>query len=237
MAAIYVNGVKTSCMAIGGGGQDISEIVRLTSTEYDALQTKDDTKLYQIGTSAASELITKSFQGNKRILRKQDISDYEFWYEDLYFPYKYNSSDYILPFGFGIETQENYQKNWQLEFKVTIPTGTDPNSSEFPVFGTVDSSGRYLEFYVSRNGTGFKIFSNDYSDSSVGNLSGTDVVVKREGNVLTISSDGVTTATLTWNGSSYDDSALMYIGRYKRSNLYLMSGFIEYIGFKWLPTT
>lgn len=219
----------------GGGSSEISEIVRLTETEWNNLSTKDNNKIYNV-TNSNGDMIKKTYQGNRRILRKSDISDYEFWYEDLRFPRYYISGDFAMQYywindGIQIFLNENLNRGWQLEFNV------DPQSSnENPIIGTASSNPssataptQNLEIYP--RGSNLLLYGK--ISAKIPNAIGEDVIIKYENGTVTVYVNDVVAYTTNFTPVADTDNYFI-IGDYR--NNYCFEGVMNYIGFKWLST-
>lgn len=242
MAAIYVNGIKTSCMAIGGGGTDISEMVRLTEAEWSNLQTKDEDKIYLI-CNDQKDMIRKMYQGNRRILKKEDISEYEIWYEDLWFPYYLaTSSGYTYSadrYAFDTDLEPFSSENYQRSFEVCCKINPILNQN----YGNIMASHSYrsnkvFQFYFYRSdngiGTAFKSDGNTIEISSDCRNKDLRMVVDRSNqNACTVSIyiDDVLAGSAEFTNFTDSDNPLR-IGLYDTYSPF--NGYIDYIGFKWL---
>ena len=214
----------------GGGGGQISEIVRVTQTEW-ASTTPDTNKIYLV-TTDNGKMILKQYQGNQRILRKGDVSDYVFYYEDLVFADAYISGnyydDYYIPTGIILNSTDNINRDWQLEFSIT----RDEMGYEEPIIGTRSNGGTYLEIYTMGNSDQLGIYGNFGDYNRLGNINdGQDVVINCENNVWTVTVDGVQTMQRTIT-RSVDETNELIIGDYRA--YYIFHKTMNYIGFKWL---
>lgn len=240
MAAIYVNGIKTSCMAIGGGGTDISEIVRLTEAEWSNLQTKDNDKIYLV-TNDHGDMVRKQFQGNRRILREQHPENYNVYYEDLYFPAnldtntgKYHSADQyafdtdIYPF-----SSENSSRSFEVTFNV------EPHLSQN--YGNILALHTYQSGYVGQiyvhttdNIYGFGIALQSSSDvyRHLSDITNKDVriVVDKTNLEVKCYVDDVLVNTSSFTNFTYDSPfRIGFYGGYSPFN-----GKMNYVSFRWL---
>ena len=250
MGAIIQNGnigaiIKNGIVYGGGivdGSEQINEVVRLTQTEYDNLATKYNNKLYLI-TNSNKDMIYKQYQGNRRILRKQDISDYEFWYEDLIFPdvlsvsnnnYHNNARNYAINTGIEIFSSSNYQKSFEIDFKVNPVF----NTSDSHRYGNIIAKNNYtspeFQIYVDEQINGVGI-TNGSMDSRISNMFNKDIryVFDRDNGNVKMYVDDVLTDTQSLTTSIEADNPLL-IGLYGTYSPF--NGTINYIGFKWLDT-
>ena len=218
-----------------GGSEKVTETVRLTETEWNNLSVKDNNKIYYV-TNANGDMIRKTYQGNRRILRKSDISDYEFWYEDLRFPRYYNSGDFARQYywindGVQIFLNENLNRGWQLEFNV------DPQSSnENPIIGTASSNPssataptQNLEIYPQGSTSTLLLYGK--ISATIPNAIGEDVIIKYENGTITVYINDVVVYTTNFTPVADTDNYFI-IGDYR--NNYCFEGVMNYIGFKWL---
>lgn len=226
----------------GGGSSEISEIVRLTETEWNNLSTKDNNKIYNV-TNSNGDMIRKTYQGNRRILRKQDISDYEFWYEDLIFPdvlsvsnnnYHNNARNYAINTGIEIFSSSNYQKSFEIDFKVNPVF----NTSDSHRYGNIIAKNNYtspeFQIYVDEQISGVGI-TNGSMDSRISNMFNKDIqyVFDRDNGNVKMYVDDVLTDTQSLTTSIEADNPLL-IGLYGTYSPF--NGIINYIGFKWLTS-
>lgn len=193
----------------------------------------DSDKIYLV-TNKNGDMVRKQYQGIKRILRKEDISDYEFYYEDLYFPASldvqssvYNSArNYAIDTGIELFSNENYQKSFEIVFKV------NPHLSQS--YGNIFAKNNYttpsFQIYCSNDN---KIGITYNTDHIYNDCAGKDIkiIVDRINNEYKFYADNVLidTQSIT-NWTENNNSSL--IGLYGVYSPY--NGFIEYIGFKWL---
>lgn len=226
---------------------NIHKIVNLTYTDWNALVTKDKYTLYNVFTDRESTIIWKTFLGDKRILcykDENDLSDYEFWYENLWFGYTNGASSYaryqsIINTGIKIRSAANINRDWQLEFNCE-PTHTNKSGgSESPIIGSYGSSSpNYYELYTKHSDTNDNLYPYGCigNDSSLGSITNKDVIIRKVNNVITYIVDGVEVRTYNWNSSSTteSDDYQMVIGYYRQSHFF--EGNMKYIGFKWLSS-
>lgn len=237
MSSIYINGHKTNAIAskltksIKGG-------ITLTKTEYNALETKDDKIIYNIVDIDRPFRVLEQYQGDKRItLYKDNVSDYEFWYEELTFPT--NSAGEFEPEQAAIVTtvdinnEETINRDWQLEFYFT-PNDNGYGTNEYPIIGSLSSSGSGLiELYTQlSNLQGFWLYGSSLPDSNIGDIKNKDVKITVENHVFRLWADGELIYTKNDYNPGSHTSNVLTIGSYRMG--YLFSGKIKYIGFKWL---
>ena len=242
MPAVYVNGVKTSCIAIGGS-TDISEVARLTETEWSNLQIKDNNKIYLI-CNDQKDMVRKMYQGDRRILKKEDISDYEFWYEDLRFPYYLNTSTgtaysadrYAFDTEINPFSNDNKERSFEIDFKI-INAILGHSYGNIIANHAYDSSKVFQIYYYegeSKVGFGFQQ-SGDHNTSSTSVLNKDIRMVfdRTESPTVTVNIyiDNVLDSTFIVTNFEYSNNALR-IGLY--DNYSPFNGCIDYIGFKWL---
>jgi hypothetical protein len=226
-------------------GQQILTWTYDTTVDYTDLQAPDalpypadNSKIYLV-TNNTGDMVKYQYQGSRRLLRKQNISDYEFWYEDLMFPIgmssnssgKLNSYEhYYINTWIQINSTANRGRPWQLEFCVNQMIGNG-SSSEGVVFGTPTNSNQNFEFYLGSNNNLY-LYGTGFNDDNCGDVQGKDVVMSYENDVLTVTVDGVVTKTKNYSPSSDDNVNTAYIANYRGN--YCFSGMMNYIGFKWL---
>lgn len=219
------------CVGNSGGG-NISETVRLTETEWNNLSVKDNNKIYYV-TNDNGDMVIYTYQGNRRILNyKNDISDYEFWYEDLKFPRNMSGADYAysyywLDHGIKLNSTENFGRSWQLEFNVSPQNGS---SNENVVIGTTTSGDQNIEIYMGNTNNAMLYLYGKIS-AYIANARDKDVVIKFENNVVTVTVDGTLTNTINYT-PTVDNNNYFVVANYR--NYYCYSGIMKYIGFKWL---
>lgn len=214
----------------GGGSAEITETVFLTETEWNNLSVKDGSTIYYV-TNENGDMVLYTYLGDKRILNKSDISDYEFWYENLKFPRNMGSGNYAynyyrLNHGIKLNSAENLGRSWQLEFNVSPQAGS---SSENVVIGTDTSSGQNIEIYFSSSSTTLSLYGK--ISATINNAADKDIIIKFENNVVTVSLDGVITNTINYTPTE-DNTNNFVVANYR--NYYCFSGIMKYIGFKWL---
>lgn len=222
--------VYFKCM--GNGGGKITGTIRLTETEWNNLSVKDNNKIYYI-TNENDDMIIYTYQGNRRILNyKNDISDYEFWYEDLKYPRNMGGADYAYNYywldnGIKLNSTENLGRSWQLEFNASPQSGT---SNDKVVIGTDTSSDQNIEIYYGGNNYATLYLYGKIS-VTIQNARDKDIIVKFENNVVTVTVDGVLTNTVNYTPVE-DNNNYFVVGNYR--NNYSFNGYINYVGFKWL---
>lgn len=237
MSNIYINGHKTNAIAskitksVKGG-------ITLTKTEYNALETKDNSIIYNIVDINRPFRVLEQYQGDKRItLYKDDVSSYEFWYEEVTFPTtsagEFEPEQAAIITTVDINNTETINRDWQLEFYFT-PNDNGYGTSEYPIIGSFASSGSgRIELYTQpSNLQGFWLYGSSLPDSNIGDIKNKDVKVTVENNVFRLWADGELIYTKNdYNPGSHESNPLT-IGSYRMG--YLFSGKIKYIGFKWL---
>jgi len=218
----------------GSGSGRISSTVRLTETEWEALSNKDNSTIYYV-TNANGDMVLYTYQGSERILNYKSaaaISDYEFWYEDLKFPRNMDSTDYAysyywLDHGIKLNSTENLGRSWQLEFNVSPENGT---SRENAVIGTSTSDDQNIEIYMGGTNNAVLYLYGKIS-ATIQNARDKDIVIKFENNVVTVTVDGTLTSTINYT-PTVDNNNYFVVANYR--NNYCYSGYMNYIGFKWL---
>ena len=232
VGGIIRNGILYGGVLSEGGVSEISEIVRLTETEWNNLSVKDNNKIYYV-TNGNGDMVLYTYQGNRRILNyKNDISDYEFWYEDLKFPRNMGSADYAYSYywldnGIKLNSTENLGRSWQLEFNVSPENGT---SRENAVIGTSTSDYQNIEIYMGNTNNAMLYLYGKIS-ANIPNARDKDVIIKFENNVVTVTIDGVLTNTINYTPTE-DNNNYFVVANYRDN--YCYSGYMNYIGFKWL---
>ena len=237
MSTIYINGHKTKAVA-SKLPQSIKGGMTLTKTEYNALETKDNTIIYNIVTEGRPFRVLEQYQGDRRItLYKDDVSDYEFWYEELMFPTnsvgEFEAEQAAIVTTVDINNTETIDRDWQLEFYFT-PNDNRYGTSEYPVVGSLSGNGNgNIELYTqSSNLQGFWLYGSSLPDSNIGDIKNKDVKITVENHVFRLWADGELIYTKNdYNPGSHTSNPLT-IGSYRMN--YLFSGKIKYVGFKWL---
>lgn len=228
------------CIGSIQGGTDISEIVRLTETEWSNLQTKDDNKMYLV-TNDHGDMVRKQFQGNRRILREQNPEDYDVYYEDLYFPAEldtssgnYESAD---QYAFDTDVSPFSSENSSRSFEVTF--NVDPHLSQN--YGNVLAFHTYQSGYVGQiyvhktnNVYGFgialKSSSDVYRHSSDITNKDVRIVVDKTNLEVKCYVDDVLVNTSSFTNFEYDSPfRIGFYGGYSPFN-----GKMEHVSFKWL---
>lgn len=200
-----------------GGGSNVSNVSKLTETKYENLSTKDNNTIYIITPDNRDDIILYQYQGNDRITSK-DISNYEFWYENVYLSNSFSITTNVNIGG------TNYNRDWQIEMNLEKPftasnitiIGFENINSDFD-----QSSGYDLQ--------GFNLFGTS-SQQIVQNFPDKDIIIKKENGTVTVTADGVQTFT---SNVFADIDANMILFNYYSGNYY-WQGWINYIGFKWL---
>lgn len=217
IGAIIQNGIVYGGTIQGSGGSNVSNVSKLTETEYANLSTKDNNTIYIITPDNRDDIILYQYQGNNRIVSK-DISDYEFWYENVYLSNSFSITTNVNIGG------TNYNRDWQIEMNLEKPfaanniaiIGFENTSADFD-----QPSGYDLQ--------GYNLFGTS-SQQIVQNFPDKDIIIKKENGTVTVTADGVQTFT----SNVFDDiDANMILFNYYSGNYY-WQGWINYIGFKWL---
>ena len=235
----------------GGGGLSVPTNVWYgTQSQFDDISTKDNNTLYYIqkrsyhgninGTYTST--IDGIYIGNTKLYPiVKDGWDYVI--ENVYFPDTnptglYNV-DYELNTGLQVNSAENKDRDFQIEFKATLST-TASLSGDQLLFGCGTSASSYYsifrEVYLNTSGA-LCISGNNINDTSyVNDCSGHDMkfIFSRANNSLEIYKDGTLATTLnnigTVTASDYDFD--LGISRY--NNNYRFHGTLNYFKFKWL---
>ena len=221
-----------------GGGEEtkIDKIIELTETDYNALATKDPNTLYNVLTDSEA-LIKYSCLGSNRIVNNPNISQYEFWYENLFYAKgtAAGTSDLnpTIYTGIKILSQSNINRDWQIEFNV-IPIN-DGGGSENAVIGVTASSGNNrFEMYTKKENSNLYLYGIFGNDSNLGDISNKDVVLTKSNNTVTCTIDGTQVSTKAWDASNTSESDDLAINIGSMRNFHTFCGLINYIGFKWL---
>lgn len=224
--AVYVNGIKTNTIAIGGAG-NVSTML-ISESDFDNLSVKDGNTVYEVYHNTFGTQILTRYQGDKRIINyKQDISEYEFWYEDVACIQKPDnkSGDTSEIVNTGITWNEFISNDWQIEFNATSVL----NSSESAIIGS-NTSGNLEIYFVSTNSLYIYGFG---PDRAMTDCNGADMKITfnhttKETNVY---KNDVLIDTFTASASS---SSSAYIQLFDYRDNYKFLGIVKYIGFKWL---
>ena len=250
MAAIYVNGIKTSCMAIGGGG-GISlptNFWKGSQSDYDNLQSYDDNTLYYIEIHSADKdqsriahFTSKIYLGTNQIFPVQK-DGYDFYIENFDCPNTVpgnSDNDYAINTGILLHTTENVNRPWQLEFKAELAQSPAVSTDHVIIGGWRDQSQIY-EIYLNNSGN-LCVYAAGISDSSkVTDANNHDIKMIRNGSSIEIYKDDVLSTTLTGFNPGTTSGSYVYplmLNYYSRNENYRFHGTIHYLKFKWLPTT
>ena len=176
--------------------------------------------LYYVTDDSRNDINLYMAQGDNRIPSKyfEDISDYEFWYEDV------SISDYPVQTDISFEGD-----NANRDFEFVFNLGPRAVGSECVLIGCNDSAREI--YYDSYGNVDLKAYGGILGQASsiVPNFAGKDVVIKRESGVVTVTSNGTVTVTSdTWDLPGYL-KLFAYTG-----NNYKYVGHINYFGFRWL---
>lgn len=225
----------------GGGGTDISEMVRLTESEWSALTEKDMSKIYLV-TNDHKDMVRKQFQGDRRILREQNPENYDVYYEDLYFPGDLDTSSgsYVSADQYAFDTDvypfssENSSRSFEVTFNV------EPHLSQN--YGNILALHTYQSGYVGQiyvhkienNNYGFgialKSSSDVYRHSSDITNKDVRIVVDKTNLEVKCYVDDVLVNTSSFTNFTYDSPfRIGFYGGYSPFN-----GKINYVSFKWL---
>ena len=238
MSKIYINGHATRSVA-SKMPIHINGVQTYKPSEFQALETKRDDIIYNITGETYDTRILETYQGNRRITQyKKDISDYEFWYEELTFTsgaLSLTATQNLIPTSVDINQTETLSRDWQIEFNASpLESGVTTGSTEMPVIGNYNGSGNgVIEFYFSASSPShFYLYGSSLNDDSIGDVRGKDVIIKKENGYIYAFVDGVQVYSRAYTPSVHSSSNPLDIGSYRRN--YLFSGKIKYIGFKWL---
>lgn len=224
--SVYINGIKTNVIATGGAG-DVSTML-ISESDFDNLDVKDGNTVYEVYHNTFGTQILKKYQGDKRIINyKQDISEYEFWYEDVACiskPYD-KSSDSSEIVNTGITWNEFISNDWQIEFNVTSML----NSSESAIIGS-NTSGNFEIYFNSSNNLYIYGFG---PDRAMTDCNGADIKItfNHTTKETKVYRNDVLIDTFTASASG---SSSAYIQLFDYRNNYKFLGIVKYIGFKWL---
>lgn len=211
-----------------GSISTISKTALISETDFANLSTKEDDTLYEVYHNNFGTQIIERYQGSKRILNhKQDISEYEFWYEDvacIQQP-RNKSSDTSEIVNTGITWDDFISHDWQIEFNATSML----NSSESAIIGS-NTSGNLEIYFGSTNNLYIYGFG---PDRAMTDCNGADIKITfnhttKETNVY---KNDVLIDTFTASASS---SSSAYIQLFDYRDNYKFLGIVKYIGFKWL---
>ncbi len=246
MSAIYVNGIKTSCMAIEGGGSVTlpTKFWQGNQTDYDNLSVYDDNTLYyvilpyNVRSSSSSDFnpTYRIYIGSNQVFPvKKDGYDYVL--EDITFPDAGNN-DYKIPTGINIINADNCERDWQLEFKAE--TGANPSiSGDYVIIGGQRISSGLWEIYLNSSGDLY-LFGHGVSDSRYcQGANNHDIKIIRDSGTLYVYKDDVLENTITGyyqkdeqTGNNKDYSWM--VNFYSGNGQYRFPGTIHYLKFKWL---
>lgn len=215
---------------------------------------KKDDEIYLI-TNENGDMILYQYQGNNRILRKDDISDYEFWYEDVIFPdylylssssYHNSASNYAIPTTVEINSSENYQKSFEIDFNIK-PVFNQDSSITHQYCNIIankiyNSSGHLFQIFAKNSSNvpvlGIGDGGTDVDYTSAGDITNKDirVVYDRDESKRKIYIDNVLIDERAISSSVVENNNPLQIGLYGTiSSAYSpFNGKINYIGFKWL---
>ena len=248
MAAIYVNGIKTSCMAIEGGGGMIlpTKFWQGNQSEYDALSAYTDDTLYLIQQIYAQRntydvnFTQKIYIGDKQVF-PQKVEGYDYFIENLTFPDSISSPKIAADLGIltdiDMELTETYQRDWQLEFNCEY-SQTASIGGDQVVFGCQSTNKSISEVYFNTSGKlclcGGGISDTSYLDDAIGH----DIkLIYRNGTGLEIYKDNVYQRTLSSYSQRENTQPCRYcksIGQWGTNRSYYFHGTIHYLKFKWL---
>lgn len=199
----------------------ISGIVRLTAAEYAALVSKNPTTLYLVTDATYTNVVEARYIGTTQISEyKNDLSDYEFWYENTFIPAGYSKQTSIN------FTGANANKNWQFE----INLAGRGSSSECTLIGfATDSKEIYWDSYGANT---LKVYGDlfDTNGDITTAFINKDIIIKKENGVITVTTDGVQTFTSNTITATSNVKLFNYY-----NDTYPFNGYINYFGFKWLP--
>jgi len=208
--------------SIQGGGTNVSKTVLISETDFANLSQKESDTLYEVwhdGTKGSQVL--KRYIGNDRITRKGDISDYEFWYEDVCCT---NKDAEAVPL--SISWNDFISRDWQLEFN----SNTYITSSESCIFGS-DSDGVLEIYYSSAHNLCIYGWGPDIGISGCENQD-IKIVYDHTNNECNVYKNDTLVQTFTPNSKSSNLNLRLF--SYKQNNNYVYNGIVKYIGFKWL---
>ena len=212
------------CIGNNSGGGQLT-VEKIEESDWDILLNKDSNTLYLVTADSRPDLILYQYLGNTRLsMYRQDLSAYEFWYENM------SIADYIIDTNVVIGGA-NYSRPWQIELNM----GKRANLGESCFISFNENSG--VEIYYSSGSlsdTNLKIYGGFFGrdgDILTSNFENADVIIKYENNAITVTTNGIQTYTT----STYRDMGTKKIRLFRRgTEEFKASGFINYIGFKWL---
>ena len=211
-------------------------------SEYEALTPSDDTLyiikiIYNGGNSIAY---------NENMIEDICIGSYSFFRSDAYWDYcisNYSSpragfqyySFYFLDTGFEIENQDNYDREFEIEF--TFYPDKSVGFGDRIICGCGLKSENFKELYCDEDGCLY--FSTSGNDSMIysGDISGRTVVLKRENRNSTLYYTfrffEETEPFHEREIRNYTSSTTLGIGKYREYS-YTLCGELEFFAFKWL---
>ena len=217
-------------------------------SQYDALVSYESDRMYTIVATINQMSDTMSGYINK--ISKIYIGDtlvypveeqgYDWCITDYFLPDNNASTngdnrDYDVNVGVYFQSDANKNRDWQIEFKATLSTGSY-SSSDQVLFGQGNnSSARLKEVYFNASGNLY-ISGNSISDIEyISDANGHDIkmIYSNTNGTIELYKDGTLVNTITGVPTSY--SAANYelgLCRYKSS--YRFHGTINYFKFKWL---
>lgn len=230
------------CTGGSGGGIILPNTIWYgTKSQFDALTSKDPGTLYYVKRIANGD--SSNINNSRGIYIGEDQifppkrGGYDLWIENLYFPDTNDTgltnTDYQIDTGLAFCSSDNISRDWQLEFKATLSTGSI--SGDQVICGCGNSNGMLYEVYLNTSG-GLCIYGSGISDGQkVADANGHDIklIFSRANNTIEVYKDGTLETTLTGIGSpSANDAYELGICKYKNS--YRFHGTINYMKFKWL---
>ncbi len=247
---------------IYGEGQQILTWTYNSAVDYTGLNAiegyipypTESNKIYLI-TNENGDMILYQYQGNNRILRKDDISDYEFWYEDVIFPdylylssssYHNSASNYAIPTTVEINSSENYQKSFEIDFNIKPVFNQDPDTKHqycnIIANKIYNTSGHLFQIFAKNSSNipvlGIGDGGTDVEYTSAGDITNKDirVVYDRDESKRKIYIDNVLIDERAISSSVVENNNPLQIGLYGTiSSAYSpFNGKFNYIGFKWL---
>lgn len=217
----------------GGGGSDgvnIQKMIQLTESEFNSLVTKSDDTIY-IVTNANKNLHLYTYQGDRRILNyidESELSDYEFWYEDIYYINNISSTgNAAIEIPLSIFAAENAGRDFEIRL------ACNPVNGEYNYILSDENENYSLR--INQNSYPNQIISHGaFNEAGTNNkwlnyTYGTEFIYKRVNGNIEIWSDG--TMIDQWSARGFTNNSTCKIGNYSR---YYFYGNIKYIGFKWL---
>lgn len=234
----------------GGGGISLpTNFWKGNQTDYDNLSSYDDSTLYEViqtvntrsTMSYTYDCINKIYIGSTQVFPVQK-DGYDFVIEDITFPSS-GDNDYQIKTGIDLigHSSGNYNRNWQLEFKVELDSNPQI-SGDYVILGGQRSTSGLWEIYLNSSGDLY-LFGHGVSDANYcSGANNHDIKIVRDGETLYVYKDNVLEYTKTGylqndygEGSSTDYG--LQINRYSGNSNYRFPGTIHYLKFKWLPTT